>query len=396
MRTRKSTVLPAALVAVVLAVAGLAWPSSATPPTDDPVTAAGYGARWLVTRLEPDGYVADGNGDPSPGQTAGAAIALAAARVPELERPLGWLRDNVDAYVAPGGADSPGNLGYLIMLAVAAGEDPTSFGGTDLVGRLQDTLGDLEPGLYGDADPTFDGVFRQSLALLALDAVGIAPDPSAATWLVDQQCVVPSPADALGGFEPYRADPSAPCGSPDPANFTGVDTNSTAIAVQAAVAVGLDLPADALAFLDGAQGADGGFPFIPGGDVDPNSTALVVQALVAAGEDLTAVPWDDGGANPLTSLLSWQLGCDAPAADQGALASPFSDGAPDLFATQQGVWGLALAPFPLPEAAPLAPAPTPCRPEGPTTTAGSTGSGTGSVVGATPASTAAVTPRFTG
>jgi hypothetical protein len=394
----RTTLLPATavLVVTVLLLGGTVTPSTATPPTDDPVTAAGYGARWLTSQLTPGGYVADGNGDPSPGPTAGVALALAAARVPELAGPLGWLRGNVDAHVAPGGTDSAGNLAYLIILAVAAGEDPSSFGGTDLVSRLEGTVGAFEPGLFGAADPTFDGAFRQSLALLALAGAGRTPPPAAVTWLVDQQCGAESPASTVGGWEAYRSDPGAPCTEPDPVNYLGADTNSTAMAVQAAAALGVALDQDPLAFLDRAQGDDGGFPFVAGGDVDPNSTALVVQALVAADQDLRAAPWGDATGDPLTSLLSWQIGCDAPAADQGALASPFSDGAPDLFATQQGVWGLALTPFPLPPADPLTPAPTPCEPiPGPIpTTAPADGAS-----GATPTSAAAataVTPRFAG
>lgn len=391
--------LATVLLAAVL-LAGPARPSAGAPPTDDPVTAARYGARWLVSQLEPGGYVADGNGDPAPGPTAGVALALAAAKLPELELPLGWLRDNVEAYVAPAGTDDAGSLGYLIVLAVSAGEDPASFGGTDLVARLQGTLGVLEPGLFGAADPTFDGVFRQSLALLALAAAGVAPDPSATAWLVDQQCEAPSPAVSVGGFEPYRADPSGSCGAPDPTSFSGPDTNSTAVAVQAAVALGLDLPADPLGFLDGAQGPDGGFPFLRGGDVDPNSTALVVQALVAGGQDLGGAPWRDDGGDPVSSLLSWQLGCDVPAADQGGLASPFSDGAPDLFATQQGVWGLALAPFPLPPASPLRPAPAPCpaspSPSPPVAVAPGGGGSGGTSTTPAAAAPAPITPRFAG
>ena len=42
--------------------------------------------------------------------------------------------------------------------------------------------------------------------------------------------------------------------------------------------------------------------------------------------------------------------------DAGALASPFSDGFADPFATYQGVWGLALQPFPF-AAAVVAPVP---------------------------------------
>ena len=118
-----------------------------------------------------------------------------------------------------GGDDSVGALGYLLLLADAAGVPGTDFGGQDLVARLQATLGDFEPGLYGATDPSFDGVFRQGLAILGLVSQGVAPDPSATTWLTDQQCT-------SGGWEAYRADTSVPCGPPDPVNFIGPDSNS--------------------------------------------------------------------------------------------------------------------------------------------------------------------------
>src|SRR4029079_10334584 len=105
--------------------------------------------------------------------------------------------------------------------------------------------------------------------------------------------------------------------------------------------------ASALDFLAAAESATGGFAFIPGGDADPNSTALVIQAIAAGGEDPTAGRWVKGSATPITSLLAGQLGCAAPAADVGALTSPFSGGSSDSFATIQGVWGLQGAAFPL-------------------------------------------------
>src|SRR5690242_590213 len=81
-------------------------------------------------------------------------------------------------------------------------------------------------GLYGSADPTYDGVWRQSLALLAQDTVGVKPAAEAVDWLVGQQC-------GSGAFAAYRADASAKCDGKTP-----VDTNSTAAAVQALAALG--------------------------------------------------------------------------------------------------------------------------------------------------------------
>ena len=39
-------------------------------------------------------------------------------------------------------------------------------------------------GMYGVQDPTYDGTFRQSLAMLALDSVGGGVDPAAVSWLL--------------------------------------------------------------------------------------------------------------------------------------------------------------------------------------------------------------------
>ncbi len=111
-------------------------------------------------------------------------------------------------------------IGAAAAPAVAADPSPSTSssapsgksGGTD--------------GLYGSADPQYDGVWRQSLALLAQDTAGVIPSSSAVKWLTDQQC-------DNGAFAPFRADPAKACDAK-----TMVDTNSTAAAVQALWAVG--------------------------------------------------------------------------------------------------------------------------------------------------------------
>jgi hypothetical protein len=118
------------------------------------------------------------------------------------------------------------------------------------------------------------------------------------------------------------------------------------LAVEGLAAVGVSPTFDALAFLDATQEPDGGWAFIEGVGTDPNSTALVIQALVSVGEDPESAPWVEGGVSPYDSLISWQIG-DGDPTDVGAFASPFSDGFPDQFATQQAVWGVSGLAFPL-------------------------------------------------
>lgn len=55
--------------------------------------------------------------------------------------------------------------------------------------------------LYGRSDPTYDGVWRQSLALTALANAKVTPADSAVGWLTGQQC-------ADGGWPSFRAWPT--------------------------------------------------------------------------------------------------------------------------------------------------------------------------------------------
>src|SRR5262249_20091860 len=78
----------------------------------------------------------------------------------------------------------------------------------------------------GGQDPTFDGVYRQSLALLALAAAGTAPAPTAGTWLLTQQC-------ADGGVRGFRARLPNPSPPPESAGFLGAGVTSTGLAAPA-------------------------------------------------------------------------------------------------------------------------------------------------------------------
>jgi hypothetical protein len=164
----------------------------------------------------------------------------------------------------------------------------------------------IPAGLYGTADPTYDGVWRQSLALLAQDTAGVVPADRAVAWLTGQQC-------ADGSFAAFRADPAKPCDAK-----LMVDTNSTAAAVQALTALGGHAAATgkAVTWLKSVQNADGGWGYNPGGASDANSTAVVTGALVAAGEHPEQVV--KGGKSPYDALLTFALPCTGDGA--GAFA----------------------------------------------------------------------------
>ncbi|WP_329050123.1 hypothetical protein OG873_11940 [Streptomyces violaceus] len=186
----------------------------------------------------------------------------------------------------------------------------------------------LPSALYGDKDPEFDGVWRQSLALLAQDTVGEKPAAKSVEWLVRQQC-------EDGGFAAYRPDPTAACDAK-----TMLDTNATAAAVQALAALGgQDAVADkALGRLKSVQNEDGGWGYSPGGASDTNSTSIVIGALAAAGEKPDQVEKD--GKSPYDALLKLALPCDGDS--DGAFAfQPDKKGelAANADATAAGVLG---------------------------------------------------------
>jgi hypothetical protein len=133
-----------------------------------------------------------------------------------------------------------------------------------------------DSGLFGSSDPTYDGVLRQSYALIGLTSVDVVPPTSAVMWLLEQQC-------ASGAFMAYRTDS---CTAADLTTYTGTDSNSTAAAAIALLAVGQLKPGRAaVRWLVGSQRPDGGWPWLAGLASDPVSTGLVMQALRADGRD---------------------------------------------------------------------------------------------------------------
>lgn len=155
----------------------------------------------------------------------------------------------------------------------------------------------LPAGLHGSTDPQYDGVWRQSLALLAQHTVGVRPAAEAVDWLTGQQC-------ADGSFAAFRADPGKACDAK-----TMVDTNSTAAAVQALAALGGHdaVTGKAVSWLKSVQNKDGGWGYTPGGPSDANSTAVVIGALAAVGEKPENVL--KGDKSPYDALLGFALPC---------------------------------------------------------------------------------------
>ncbi|MFJ2861536.1 prenyltransferase/squalene oxidase repeat-containing protein [Kitasatospora sp. NPDC087314] len=186
------------------------------------------------------------------------------------------------------------------------------------------TAAAVPDGLYGKGDPTYDGVWRQSLALTALAAAEVTPADSAVGWLTGQQC-------EDGGWPSFRA-AGAAC------DAKTEDSNATAVAVQALVALGGHQEAvdKGVQWLKATQNADGSWPYNPGSPGDANSTGLAVNALFAAKADPASVA--KAGKNAYDGLALFQLGCAAPADQRGAFAyqpDPSGALAPNALASAQ-------------------------------------------------------------
>jgi prenyltransferase beta subunit len=187
-------------------------------------------------------------------------------------------------------------------------------------------------GLFGSQDATFDGVYRQSLSLIALEAADARVPAASVRWLKRQQC-------ANGSFMSYRTELGTRCGA--------TDSNATALATIAFKRLGERSEARAaVSWLIDNQHRSGGWEYTPGWGPDANSTGLVVQALIAMNIDPADVERRKDGLQFLASL---QLDCDSESvADRGALdyqrQSPL---AANDFATAQATAALAGSSLPV-------------------------------------------------
>ena len=270
---------------------------------------------FIRTQQAPDGTFA-GFGA---GSTADAIIALAAANVNVAEVRNGQTSAvEALATLGPEAAKDVGGAAKFVLAALLAGQSPRTVGGADLVAAVEQGF-DAATGRYG-ADVT-----SHAYALLALRAAGATIPPEAVTALEKLQL-----PDGGWSFD----------GTP----ATGSDTNTTALAIQALVAVGGtgEAKTKAMAYLRSQQNADGGFPYSQtsqfGNASDANSTALSIQAILATGEALSG--WAKEGKTPLDRLLAFQ---------NASGAFRFQDGQPEdnALATYQAIPPVSGKTYPL-------------------------------------------------
>ncbi|MGA2284238.1 MAG: prenyltransferase/squalene oxidase repeat-containing protein [Candidatus Dormibacteria bacterium] len=286
---------------------------------EDPASRA---LAYLQTQQGTDGSIPEPGGGYADSELYAIAAAADGFDPNVLTAPSGTT--SVMTYLAENAAGAcadPGACGELIQAVVAAGGDPTSFGGQDLLTMLEAGY-DPATGEYGDGE-----AFTQALAIQGLVAAG-APVPVAATQFLK------SAQDSDGGwdYEDVRDDTTNP--------YDTSDTNSTSMVLMALDAAGdHGRDATALAWLVTQQDTDGGFPYQAGYGSDPDSTALVVQAIVATGGDPFAAAWTMGGVTPLGYLEETQD-------PDGGYTFP-GNAAPDPFTTSQVPLALLLQPYPI-------------------------------------------------
>jgi hypothetical protein len=277
-----------------------------------PVEAA---STWLREQQDASGGFLGLSGEPDPGTTTDAVLALYAAQRRDpaasasLDTAVAYLEreENGAAYARTG----PGQAAKLALAAVTGGRDPRDFAGLDLVAAMTAPLATPVPegigGIYGD------DLYDHALVLLALTAAGeVIPDEALEPVRVAQ-----------GDDGGWAFDGSTTPGA--------ADSNTTALVVQALVAAGHgdDPMIDrALAFLSTLLAPDGGFAYGPADPLvaDANSTALVLQALIAAGEDPASSEW--GNAPPALALFQTPT---------GGLRYMAADEEPNLLATVQAI-----------------------------------------------------------
>ena len=183
-------------------------------------------------------------------------------------------------------------------------------------------------GLFGPTDPTYDGVYRQSQSIIALQPLNRVPAASV-TWLKSQQC-------ADGTFMSYRASLASPCPAPDPSKFSGPDSNSTALAATALRAVQDHADADkAINALVAKQNSDGGWGYTLGATSDVNSTGLALTAWHGA----ATIPANAAAINKAQAFMTK---AQVPCTGTGAYGLPYQPGGKaDYLASAQGLTGIA-------------------------------------------------------
>jgi energy-coupling factor transport system substrate-specific component len=260
-------------VLVVLLLLPSLLPSSARAAGADVDRAA----NWLESTQNGDGgFGSSAGSDSGAALTGWAMLGLEAAERNPLDvtgagaGPVDFLRGHLDEL------SSPGDLARTIIALEGAGVDPRSFGGRDLVADL------LERRAANGSYVGWPGT--TSFAVIALRAAGASGGlEGTVSWLAKVQ-------NEDGGWGDVPGQPSNP--------------DVTGSAMQALPAT--KAAQSALSYLRKHQSANGGFALGGSGGVNSQSTAWAVQGMVAVGADPAST--STGGKSALAYLAARQAG----------------------------------------------------------------------------------------
>jgi hypothetical protein len=320
--------IPVALTLLAL-FSGTAHAAAAAPtttpealrPPNRAVAAAGWTARQMVDgeRFE---TVYDGVTYPDQGLTIDALFAFAATGTAgeNAQRAGAWLArpEILTGYTGDGTSEAyAGATAKTTLAAQVLGQDPTLFGGRDLVAQLRGLRSAdgrfSDRSAYGD----YSNGFTQALAVLALERTAGGAPSATVDYLLSLRCPDGGFPVVIGGTT---------CTS---------DVDATALAAQALAAAGRwRAAARSTGWLVSVQRQNGAFT--SDGVENANSTGLAAQTLAEAGRRGPA-------AAARTFLVGLQLGCDAEPGDRGAVPHSASGFEPSTArrSTPQAALGLA-------------------------------------------------------
>ena len=324
---------PLAALAAVPLVVGLSAPPASAASSYDPKPVK-TGADWLAGQLT-EGLVHNEQFDfDDVGLSIDVALGLqAAGKKPLVVKTVTRaVSKNLDSYVGFAPEQYAGAVAKVVVLAVRQDKNPRSFGGADLVSRLEGRVAASAPitGRIEDASEfgDFANVIGQAYAAQALSLAGSAKAGLVRDFLLQQQC-------PKGYFRQYftsdktRADQSC-AGAPKAERGASTDATAlTMLALQdvkgAAARAAVKRAAE---WLVDRQRPDGLWSDTGGaaGTKNANSTGLAGWALGEAGYGKRAVKaavavrrLQVPSPNPCAQRLAEQVG--AIAYDQEAFAN---------------------------------------------------------------------------
>ena len=321
--TRLGAYVASAALAFTGSLSGAALaPALADAPIHD-LIGVDQGAAWLQGQLNAEGLMYNKQYDfVDYGLSIDAALALDAVggHVADVQKTSDGLAANINAYITGGqwGPDDiySGSVAKAAVLAGVAGDDPTSFGGVDLIQTLEARVATAAPiagRLEDKGSADYANVLGQALAARALDKQGSARADEVTDFLLQQQC----------GSGYFRLNFTKDKAAQDQACVEGTDspdTDATAftliqLADQSADPAVTSAVTRARAWLVDQQKADGSWG---GGTAtegsNANSTGLSAAALGDTAASEQAAKWLRAHQADSTDV------CTALEADQGAIA----------------------------------------------------------------------------